>query len=270
MKRVSGTMSASIILAAVVVMINLLQVGQRPYEGAKHVPSQAVLTKTVTPPSKEEGFSGGTRELVAGMQDSPQGVFVTRVIDGDTIALEGGAIVRYIGIDTPETSHPSKGVQCFGEEAKRKNTELVEGKTVRLERDVSEVDKYDRLLRYVYVGDVFVNDVLVREGFAYSYSYPPDVLYQDRFRQSERQARANKRGLWGSCPGGEDVVQGASIISSPPATANDINCLSNTYNCTDFSTRENAQAVYEQCGGISSDIHKLDVDGDGIACESLP
>jgi len=131
-------------------------------------------------------------------------VKVTKVIDGDTIEIEGGLRLRYIGIDTPETVHPSKPVQYFGKEASNKNTELVEGKTVRLERDITELDRYDRLLRYVWLGDALVNEILVKEGYATSYSYPPDVKYQERFVQAEREARENKKGLWASCPISEE------------------------------------------------------------------
>lgn len=127
-------------------------------------------------------------------------VKVTKVIDGDTIEIEGGYRIRYIGIDTPETVHPSQPVECFGKEASTKNKELVEGKTVRLERDITELDRYGRLLRYVWLGDVLVNEILVKEGYATSYTYPPDVKYQERFVQTEREARENKKGLWASCP----------------------------------------------------------------------
>ncbi|GAB4343149.1 MAG: hypothetical protein Kow0099_21320 [Candidatus Abyssubacteria bacterium] len=93
-----------------------------------------------------------------------------RVIDGDTIVvkLSGGneGKVRYIGIDTPETKHPNKGVQYYGREATEANTRLVDGKEVELETDVQRWDRYGRLLAYVYVGDVFVNERLVRDGFA--------------------------------------------------------------------------------------------------------
>ena len=82
---------------------------------------------------------------------------VIRVVDGDTIEIEGGQKVRYIGIDTPETVDPSRPVGCYGKEASDKNKELVEGKIVRLEKDISETDRYGRLLRYIYVGDIFVN-----------------------------------------------------------------------------------------------------------------
>lgn len=122
---------------------------------------------------------------------------VLRVIDGDTIELIGGHKVRYIGIDTPETKHPNKPVECYGEEAYLKNKELVAGKMVKLEKDVSETDRYGRLLRYVYVEGKMINKELVKQGYAKVVSYPPDVKYQDEFLKLEQQARLNKMGLWG-------------------------------------------------------------------------
>jgi len=127
---------------------------------------------------------------------------VTRVVDGDTIDVDIDGVVhrvRYIGIDTPETVHPSEPVECFGKEASDKNSELVDGKIVRLEKDVSETDKYGRLLRYVWVGEIFVNDYLVRYGYAYASTYPPDVKYAGQFAQAQRQAIENNRGLWATC-----------------------------------------------------------------------
>jgi micrococcal nuclease len=137
---------------------------------------------------------------------SDAGLFhVARVVDGDTIKLENGETVRYIGIDTPETVDPRRPVGCFGKEAGNKNTELVLGKEIRLEKDISDADKYGRLLRYVYVGDIFVNEYLVREGYARASSYPPDVKYQELFREAEWEAREMKRGLWAdeTCAGGK-------------------------------------------------------------------
>jgi endonuclease YncB( thermonuclease family) len=128
--------------------------------------------------------------------------FVSRVIDGDTIELKNGEKVRYIGIDAPETKHPTKEIECYGVKASEKNQSLVEGKIVRLDKDVSQTDKFGRLLRYVYVmaddgvTEIFVNDYLVREGFAVLSSYPPDVKYQDLFLLAQEQAREQKRGLW--------------------------------------------------------------------------
>lgn len=128
---------------------------------------------------------------------------VVRVVDGDTIEVEMAGrrfTVRYIGIDTPETVDPRRAVMCYGKEAARRNAELVEGKTVLLEKDVSETDRYGRLLRYVWVDGKMVNAVLVEEGYARAYTVPPDVRYADLFRRLEREARAQHRGLWGACP----------------------------------------------------------------------
>jgi len=127
---------------------------------------------------------------------------VTKVIDGDTIDISTGERVRYIGVDTPETKHPTKAVQCFGKEASGKNKELVLDKEVKLVKDISNNDKYGRLLRYVYLGDLFVNDYLVREGFAHAATFPPDVKFSNQFLLAEREARENARGLFapGVCP----------------------------------------------------------------------
>lgn len=135
---------------------------------------------------------------------------VTRIVDGDTIEIEGGQKVRYIGIDTPETIDPRKAVQCFGQEAAAKNKELVEGKTVTLEKDISETDKYGRLLRYVHVNQIFVNDYLVREGYAHVSSYPPDIKYQDQFLEAQQEARENNRGLWSQCQSSQPITNQTS------------------------------------------------------------
>ncbi len=118
---------------------------------------------------------------------------VTKVIDGDTIIVEGGYRVRYIGIDTPET-YPR--MEAFGMEAWQANRQLVEGKEVRLEKDVSETDKYDRLLRYVYVDDTMVNAELVKLGLAEAKAYPPDTKYQNYLERLETEAKSAGRGMW--------------------------------------------------------------------------
>lgn len=126
-------------------------------------------------------------------------VKVARVVDGDTIEIEGGEKVRYIGIDTPETVDPRKSVQCFGKEASDKNKELVEGKIVELEKDISNTDKYGRLLRYVRIDGAIINEVLVKEGYAKIDTVPPDVKYSRLFIAAEIEARTNSRGLWKKC-----------------------------------------------------------------------
>ena len=108
---------------------------------------------------------------------------VTGIIDGDTIEIEGGESVRYIGIDTPEVGEP------YYQEATEANRNLVEGKRVRLENDVEDKDKYGRLLRYVWVYHTMVNAELVRLGYAYSYSYRPNIRYQEYILQVEKEAR---------------------------------------------------------------------------------
>jgi micrococcal nuclease len=115
---------------------------------------------------------------------------VTRVIDGDTVIVEGGYHVRYIGIDAPESG------EFYYLESKQINEGLVAGKSVRLERDISDKDSYGRLLRYVYVGDEFVNAEMVRQGCAWSMAYPPDVKYQVYLEAIEKEARQSKRGIW--------------------------------------------------------------------------
>ncbi len=156
------------------------------------------------------GEAGKLLTIQSGSEETRTGVMVgefatvKRVIDGDTVELTNGEKVRYIGIDTPETLDPRKPIQCLGKEAAAKNRELVEGKRVRLEKDVTERDKYQRLLRYVYVSgesgnEIFVNLELVKQGFAHSYTYPPDVKYQDLFIAAEKEAREAGRGLWVGC-----------------------------------------------------------------------
>lgn len=122
---------------------------------------------------------------------------VSKVIDGDTIELENGETVRLIGIDTPETVHPSKAVEYYGKEASDFTRMLVEEKQVKLEFDVQKLDKYNRLLAYVYLEDgTFLNAELVKEGYAKVSTYPPNVKYADLFTKLQKEARENNRGLW--------------------------------------------------------------------------
>lgn len=116
---------------------------------------------------------------------------VSRAIDGDTIELDDGTKIRYIGINTPEVEQPG------GKEATEANRALVEGKKVRLEYDVQKQDKYGRTLAYVYLEDgTFVNAELVKQGYAQVATYPPNVKYVDLFQKSQREAQAEERGLW--------------------------------------------------------------------------
>ena len=117
-----------------------------------------------------------------------------RIVDGDTIdvRIDGQRYrVRYVGIDAPPEGDP------FFSDATLGNARLVHGETVVLVQDVSEGDRYGRLLRYVYRQDgTFVNAELVRQGWARAANYPPDERYRARFAEPEREARAAKRGIW--------------------------------------------------------------------------
>jgi len=215
---------------------------------------------------------------------------VVAIIDGDTIDVDLGdgniKRVRYIGVDTPESVDPKQPLQCFSKEATAKNKELIDNGIVGLEKDVSETDRYGRLLRYVYMGDLFINQALVAEGFAHASSYPPDIKYQDKFKLAEQQARTGNKGLWGSC----DITTPTS--SKKPTTSNSTSSQANTNtsgastdggtckyscsgtdrDCADFSSHAEAQAFFNCCGFTAqNDPMKLDAVGvgDGIACENI-
>jgi len=140
--------------------------------------------------------------LASYVRPTPVGAlyYCYRVIDGDTIAVQTTLgrhyRVRYIGMDTPETPD-----ECYAREATVRNEDLVLGEYVRLVRDVSEMDQYDRLLRYVYADDVFVNAELVSGGYALVDTHPPDDAYADQFYQLQVEAKAEGRGLWTACLG---------------------------------------------------------------------
>ena len=215
-----------------------------------------------------------TPEVTPTPSPEPEKHTVSRVIDGDTIELSTGEKVRYIGIDTPEIKHPSKGIECYGKEALEKNSELVSGKKVRLEKDVSETDRYGRLLRYIHVDDVFVNDYLVRQGYAHASSYPPDIKHQDQLKEAEIEARENKRGLWSDVcyqpatptPQSQSKPVSKPVVTQPPAPqpqtgsyACDCNKL-----CGQMSSCDEAYYQLNQCG-----CSKRDSDSDGVPCESI-
>ena len=111
-------------------------------------------------------------------------------------------------------------------------------------------------VRYIYIDDIFVNEKMVEEGYARVYWYNPDITLCPQIEEAEKRARENKKGIW------------ADDEENPDTSKYD--CSGNVYNCGDFLTHTDAQAVFEACGGVSNDVHQLDRDGDGIACESLP
>ena len=133
---------------------------------------------------------------------------VVAVTDGDTLSIDLAGkreTVRLIGLDTPETKHPTKGVQCFGPEATEFTASvLAVGTQIELTRDVEARDRYGRLLAYVRLAGsgVFVNLELVRLGFARPYPFPPNTAHQSDFAAAAWEAQQERRGLWRACPHG--------------------------------------------------------------------
>jgi micrococcal nuclease len=147
--------------------------------------------------------------------DYPDGYYdVGVIIDGDTFTLSDGKSLRLIGIDAPES-----GEAC-SIEATQKLTSLIVGETVYLEKDISETDQYNRLLRYVYVNGIFVNDRLVYNGYAYAVEYPPDIAYASQLADAEKDAIDYSRGcLWATFYPNDDGNSNWIVASCFIATA---------------------------------------------------
>ena len=146
--------------------------------------------------------------LPSGERDTLAGT-VVRVVDGDTVHVrlaDRVEKVRYIGIDTPETHHPTRGEEPGGRAATEVNDRLLGDRAVRLEPDVQLRDRHGRLLAYVWVrrpdgGELMVNAELVRLGYAQVMTVPPNVRHAELFRKLAIEARENHRGLWAGPPG---------------------------------------------------------------------
>ncbi len=146
---------------------------------------------------------------------------VHRVIDGDTIVISQNIRVRYIGIDTPETHHPRRPVECLGKEATEANRELVEGKFVILERDSRDLDRYGRWLRYVFLKNshgqpsTFVNEELAARGLARARFFPPNLREKPRIQAAERKARNMKIGIWKLPPSRPRGKRRVMVLADP-------------------------------------------------------
>lgn len=149
---------------------------------------------------------------------------VVAVVDGDTVKVDLGGIttsIRIIGIDTPETVHPNKPVQCFGPEASQRASELLEGQTVGVEYDGSQgrLDRYGRTLAYLWLPDGrLFTTVMLSEGYAEEYTHGSHYRHRDEHLAAEAEARSQGRGLWSpsTCDGiTEDVI----VAPAPPAPA---------------------------------------------------
>ncbi|MDA0365310.1 MAG: thermonuclease family protein [Chloroflexi bacterium] len=246
-------------------------------------PLTATATRAAAVPTESPTTAGAASTAVP----APPGehATVTRVVDGDTIEVQlDGTIerVRFILVDTPEVYG---GVECFGREASAFTAGLLPvGIAVWLERDVSERDRYRRLLRYVYLADgQMVNELILAEGFASVATYPPDLKHLDRLRAAEAVARDLQRGLWTTC---SDDLPATPVAPTAAATAaaRTISGTPSTAAC-DASYPDVCIPVgaadYDCAGGsgngpnyisgpirvLPPDPHRLDRDHDGWGCE---
>jgi len=154
--------------------------------------------------SRQEARVGISEQSRESRDEIPESRLVVRVVDGDTIVVSPHEKVRLIGVDTPETVHPKRAVQCFGNNAKEFTRSMVEHRTIRLVLDETNrvrnhKDRYGRTLAYVYFDDgTMLNAELIRRGYAYAYTRFP-FRHVVEFRQLERIARSQAVGLWASC-----------------------------------------------------------------------
>lgn len=177
---------------------------------------------------------------------------VTYIVDGDTLDISTGERVRLICIDTPERG------EYYYSEASDYLESLALNKEVDLVKDKSETDRYGRLLRYIYLKDrTFVNELIVKNGYARAYPYGSDITLCPQIQEAEQYAKNNNLGIWEEETEDEPEEENGN---------DNIVCSSDYYNCGDFSTCSEVMEVFNAC---SSDIHGLDKDDDGIPCETL-
>jgi len=144
---------------------------------------------------------------------------VVTVVDGDTIKVLIDGVeetVRYIGIDTPEPYRDAQPA-CYSQEATDRNRALVSGQTVSLLADVEDRDRYDRLLRYVYIDGIHINEVLVLEGYATTLTIEPNTTQANALQQAQDTAQANAAGLWSACQATAQSQSAADLASPAPA-----------------------------------------------------
>lgn len=185
-------------------------------------------------------------------QNEKQTAQVLSVVDGDVIDVLVEGIrerVRYIGVDAPETKHPSRPVQCFGPEAAAKNAELLSDGLVELEKDTTDRDRYGRLLRYVWIGESMVNAALVADGYAQVANYEPDLKYSVQLLELQAAARQAGRGLWTACPGLEPPpAKLQPVADDPPVEPEPVDVRTVSLIATDFPgyARDDRESRYEE------------------------
>jgi Micrococcal nuclease (thermonuclease) homologs len=195
------SIAAGVIVIAAVVLLIVGFIATRsdlffsPETTTSRPPPNAPASAPVAPPPSPASLA-----LPNGLERAT----VTNVADGDTIEVSLGGVrerVRLIGVDTPETSHPSRPVECFGREAAAFTRELLSGQTVLLEADPSQDnrDRFNRLLRFVWLPDGrLANYEIIAQGYGFEYTFRTPYRYQAEFKAAERAAREAQAGLWAS------------------------------------------------------------------------
>lgn len=203
---------------------------------------------------------------------------ITKVYDGDTITLSTGERVRFLQIDTPELSP----AECYGEEARSALVGLLNSSgqlTLKTDPKLDKVDRYGRLLRYVFIGKTNINIKMVEIGAAAPYFYKGDKgQYSAQILKAAQAAKAKSLGLWKSCPGTPltptNAVTTTNVASSPAVSASTVGgkCDPNYAGCIpvfppDVDCTDIKRLGLAPVKVIGKDVHKLDRDGDGIGCD---
>ena len=242
--------------------------------GAPAPPSASVASPSACPSadprvSLPPRYATASTSLRSGPSGRTEAARLVRVVDGDTLIVDRGhgqERLRYIGMDTPETVKPGSPVEWMGPEASAANRALVEGRTVVLEKDVSETDRYGRLLRHVWLREksawLLVDLELVREGYARVSTYPPDVKYVDLYLAAQVDAREHDRGLWGAgpidftSPADGATVSTKTVLVTGKAPAGE-RVVRDIANAPDQSTRARADGTWGMRVTLKNGVNSL-------------
>lgn len=228
----SKELKNNLIYILLVILVSLVITGCNGLNssGTNPIEKEKTEEKTIEKKSGESNFETNISLTI----NAVQGI-VTRVIDGDTIELKNGQVIRLINVNTPESTNKK---ETYGNEASQYTKDTLLGKTVWLTKDISETDRYGRLLRFIWLKKpvnlsekVFrsncFNAFLVLKGYAMSYSYKPDITYSSFFKKFDREAYHKKAGLWqfgeyGTTKGDYATEKGSSLATdNPPVVQNE-------------------------------------------------
>lgn len=195
-------------------------------EDTKNIDPEEVVTTRNIEENNTQSYSQTENNNLEKIDKKSDLYLVTRVIDGDTLEIKIDGLpetVRLIGIDTPETVDPRKPAECFGVESSTYSKNILQGKMVQIEYDETQgkKDKYGRLLLYLYTEDgLFFNKSIIEEGYAHEYTYNTPYKYQNQFKEAEKNAVKNKKGLWNenTCNGNKEIKNQSTTIEQKNST----------------------------------------------------